>query len=203
MEEEDGGRKTERWRSGMSDEPYYCKVCKCVHGYNETCPESAKPMPGCGVPIRRTIEMSDCPQKIRNRNMQNETIENPQSASKLENEGSCAPSTGSDSARPNDKGVLRKYFEAKPNKMFSELTTACIRFVRYADKVPCAVCGKQSKKHWTCVMRFKAADINDHPFMLKLKPNYFATGTPVCEDHPMQPDEKEFLRKVRAAQRKL
>lgn len=86
--------------------------------------------------------------------------------------------------------------------MFSELTTACIRFVRYKEKVPCAVCGKQSKKHWTCVVRFKAADINDHPFVLKLKPNYFEAGTPVCEDHPTQPDEKEFLRKVRAAQRK-
>lgn len=22
----------------MSDEPYWCNTCKCMHGYNETCP---------------------------------------------------------------------------------------------------------------------------------------------------------------------
>lgn len=100
----------------------------------------------------------------------------------------------------DDKDVLRKYFEAAPTKAFSELTRACIRFVRYKEKVPCAVCDKQSKKHWTCVVRFKAANFDDQPFVLKLR-GWFKAGTPVCEAHPMQPDEKEFLRKVRGAQR--
>jgi hypothetical protein len=103
--------------------------------------------------------------------------------------------------RQNDKGVLRRYFEAVPNKMFTELTCACVRFVRYREKVPCALCGKQSKKHWTCVVRFKAANLDEHRFEVKLSRKYFAAGTPVCDDHPTQPDEKEFLRKLRATQR--
>ena len=105
------------------------------------------------------------------------------------------------SARENDKGVPRQYFEAKPHKMWSELTTACIRFVRYKEKVPCGLCGKQSNKHWTCVVRFKAANLDNCICEVELSP-YLAAGTPVCEDHPTQPDEKGFLRKVRAAQRK-
>jgi len=115
--------------------------------------------------------------------------------------GFAAPS-GSASARENDKGVPRQYFEAAPNKMFSELTRACVRFVRYKEKVPCALCGKQSKKHWTCVVRFKAANLDNCMFVVKVSPKWFEAGAPVCDDHPTQPDEKEFLRKVRAAQRK-
>jgi len=99
----------------------------------------------------------------------------------------------------NDAGVLRQYREAAPNPMFSELTRACVRFVRYKEKVPCAVCGKQRTKHWTCVVRFKAADVEKCLFELVMGPNWLAAGTPVCEDHPTQPDEREFLRQVRRA----
>lgn len=86
--------------------------------------------------------------------------------------------------------------------MFSELTWACVRFVRYEEKVPCALCGKQSKKHWTCVVRFKAANLKDSMFEVKLSKSWFKAGQPVCDDHPMQPDEKLFLRMVRDAQKK-
>jgi hypothetical protein len=113
-----------------------------------------------------------------------------------------APTACSASARKDDKGVLRKYYDAKPNPLWSELTTACLRFVRYKEKVPCALCGKQRKEHWTCVVRFKASDLEKCMFEVKLDPRWFAAGSPVCEDHPLQPDEREFLRKVRAAQRK-
>lgn len=100
---------------------------------------------------------------------------------------------------PDDAGVLRKYFEAKPNPFFSELTRACVRFVRYMEKVPCALCGKQRKNHWTCVVRFKAAETEKSQFSLVMSKNWFAAGAPVCDDHPTQPDEKEFVRKVRSA----
>ena len=106
------------------------------------------------------------------------------------------------STRKDDTGVRRQYFEAAPNKMFSELTRACVRFVRYRENVPCALCGKQSKKHWTCIVRFKAANFANCMFAVKLSPKYFDAGTPLCKNHPTQPDEREFLRKVRAAQRK-
>lgn len=101
--------------------------------------------------------------------------------------------------RQNDEGVLRQYFEAKPNKMFSALTTACIRFVRYQESVPCVLCGKRSKNHWTCVVRFKAANLGMTRMVVTLGRNYLKAGAPVCRDHPTQPDEREFLRKVRQA----
>ena len=105
--------------------------------------------------------------------------------------------------RPDDTGVLRKYYEAAPNKMFTELTRACVRFVHYKEKVPCCLCGKQKKRHWTCVVRFKAADFGKYAFSLKLSRNWFPAGSPVCSDHPTHPDEREFMRKVRAAQKAL
>jgi hypothetical protein len=74
--------------------------------------------------------------------------------------------------------------------------------VQYKESVPCVLCARRSKYHWTCVVRFKAANINDHAFVLKLSKNWFAAGAPVCRDHPTQPDEAKFMRKVQAAQRK-
>lgn len=134
--------------------------------------------------------------------MNTETVEPKSSVNEAKRKAGLAASGGSASGRANDKGVRRQYFEAAPNRMFSELTRACVRFVRYEDRVPCALCGKLSKKHWTCVVRFKAANLANCMFEVKLSPKYFAAGTPVCDDHPTQPDEKEFLRKVRASQRK-
>jgi hypothetical protein len=110
----------------------------------------------------------------------------------------CSPSS-----RQTDEGVRCQYFEAAPNRMFSELTRACVRYVRYEEKVPCALCGKQSKKHWTCVVRFKAASLNDSMFIVKLSKNWFKARQPVCCDHPTQPDEKLFLRMVKDAQKKV
>lgn len=110
-----------------------------------------------------------------------------------------APTPGS--PRVDDIGVLRKYNDPAPNPMFSEVQRACIRFVRYKEKVPCALCGKQSKKHWTGVVRFKSANLDDNHFEVKLRRNWFKAGQPVCEDHPLQPDEREFMQKVRAAHR--
>lgn len=104
--------------------------------------------------------------------------------------------------RENDSGVPRQYFEARKNKGFSELTTACLRFVRYQSSVPCGLCGKQSKTHWTCVVRFKAANLDKCMFEVKLSRQYLKAGTPVCRDHPTQPDEHEFLRKVKEAAKK-
>lgn len=110
-----------------------------------------------------------------------------------------APTPGA--SRVDDTGVLRQYFEAAPNRMFSELQRACIRIVHYKEKVPCALCGKQKKKHWTGVVRFKAANLDDNHLEAKLRRNWFKAGQPVCDDHPLQPDEKEFMRKARAAHR--
>lgn len=120
-------------------------------------------------------------------------------------EGAIASSSATCSAsgqRTNDAGVPRKYFEAKENPMFSEAQRACVRFVEYKEIVPCVLCGKRTKYHWTCVVRFKAANLNDHCFILKLSENWFPAGAPVCRDHPTQADKADFMRKVRAAQRK-
>jgi len=92
--------------------------------------------------------------------------------------------------------------EAKANPMFSPLTTACVRFVEYKETVPCLLCGRRSKYHWTCVVRFKASDFRKSMFILKTGRRWFKAGDPVCRDHPMLPDEREFVRKVRTAQRK-
>ncbi|MCL5459889.1 hypothetical protein M3M33_14730, partial [Loigolactobacillus coryniformis] len=56
--------------------------------------------------------------------------------------------------------------------------------------------------HWTCVVRFKAANLNDSMFSVKLSKNWFEAGQPLCEEHPTQPDEKLFLRMVKDAQKK-
>lgn len=103
--------------------------------------------------------------------------------------------------RKDDTGVSRQYFEAKTNHMFSELTRACVRFVHYKEKVSCALCGKQKKRHWTCIVRFKAADLDKCQFVLKFDRRWFNAGQPVCDDHPTKPDEQMFLRAVRAAQK--
>jgi hypothetical protein len=91
-----------------------------------------------------------------------------------------------DNRRTDDTGVLRKYFEARPNQMFSPVQCACIRFVHYAESVPCVLCGRLSKYHWTCVVRFKAADVRKSKFVLKLNRRWFKAGDPVCHGHPTE-----------------
>lgn len=60
---------------------------------------------------------------------------------------------------------------------------------------------KTAKKHWTGVVRFKAANMNEQVFVLKFGPGWLPAGAPVCDDHPLQPDEREFMRKVWSAQK--
>ena len=103
--------------------------------------------------------------------------------------------------RTDDTGVPRYYVEAAPNRMFSGIMTACIRFARYKEPVPCAVCGKTGKRKWTCVIRNHGRFEPDHAVSLGMPRKWFEAGTPVCEDHPMQPDERAFIRRARNAER--
>lgn len=84
--------------------------------------------------------------------------------------------------------------------MFSEVQRACTLFVRYKTAVPCAVTGRRSKHHWTSQARFKAARPGPGDFTLKFG-KWLPAGTPVLRDCIMQPDMKEFMRKVRAARK--
>ena len=102
----------------------------------------------------------------------------------------------------SDEGVPRRYFEAKGNPMFDEIQRASIRFVEYKQCVSCALCGKNRKYHWTCVVRFKAADICSGRLVLTFPREWIRAGTPVCRDHILKIDRKEFMRIARA-QRKL
>lgn len=131
----------------------------------------------------------------------------PEAKKKRRSTGVAAPAPCSASGRKtDDTGVPRRYFEAAKNPMFSPVQTACVSFVQYAESVPCALCGRQSKYHWTCVVRFKAANTNAHQFILKLSRNYFKAGAPVCRDHPTQPDEAdvhaESARRPKEAERR-
>lgn len=95
--------------------------------------------------------------------------------------------------RTDDTGVKRMYNEAAPNPMFSEIQRLAVLFVHYEEPVPCKLCGKQRKKHWTCRVRFKAGE-----FTLAMS-RWFPAGTPVCSDHPTAPDEnamRKLIRKV-------
>lgn len=103
--------------------------------------------------------------------------------------------------RTDDSGVARQYFQPKPNPMFSEEQRLATLFVRYEEAVPCAVTGKLRKTHWTCQVRFKAAAMEPGQFTLRFG-KWLKAGTPVLRDCVLQPDMAEFLRKVRAAQRK-
>lgn len=102
--------------------------------------------------------------------------------------------------RTDDTGVPRQYFHPAPNPMFSEEQRAATLFVRYKEAVPCAVSGRRSKHHWTSQVRFKAARPGPGDFVLKFG-KWIKAGTPVLRDCIMQPDMKEFARKVRAARR--
>lgn len=103
--------------------------------------------------------------------------------------------------RTSDAGVARRYFEPKPNPMFSEAQRVCTLFVQYEESVPCALCGRMSKYHWTCHARFKAVELGPLTFTLNFGRKWFEAGKPVCRGHVMQPDMREFMRKVRAARK--
>lgn len=78
------------------------------------------------------------------------------------------------------------FFEAKPNKMFTEEQRQSIRFLRYSHPVECAECGRRSKSHWTSLLSFQAMDMRGTSIVLRS-----ATGkihaplTPVCGSHPL------------------
>lgn len=84
--------------------------------------------------------------------------------------------------------------EAKPNKMFTEQMRQSVRFLCYSAHVPCAMCGKKAKIHWTMLCRFKAGDMEKSFLVLQMgKP--LPPLTPVCQDHPLGPDLPEQKKK--------
>jgi hypothetical protein len=91
-------------------------------------------------------------------------------------------------AKPSSPANEPEYFFPKPNKMFGPLVTAALRFAHYPSKVPCALCGKQRKKQWTCVVRFKAADMSAAQFQVSMCKQWIPAMSPVCSSHPMAPD---------------
>jgi hypothetical protein len=80
-------------------------------------------------------------------------------------------------------------YEAKPNPMFTEDMRQMIRFLRYNRKIPCAACGKKTKKMWTMLCSFTAADFGK--FALKRFPKTFDPLTPVCDAHPLGLPKRE------------
>lgn len=73
-------------------------------------------------------------------------------------------------------------FEAAPNDMFSEAQRANVRFLRFSHPVPCAECGKHTRKHWTMLYSFKALRM---AFVIPAESGKIHPPlTPVCDDHP-------------------
>ena len=78
-------------------------------------------------------------------------------------------------------------FDAKPNPMFSDEQTRTIRFLQYNQAVPCAECGKRSKRHWTVLYSFKATSMVSGAFTLQESGKVHLPLTPVCTNHPLAP----------------
>jgi hypothetical protein len=76
-------------------------------------------------------------------------------------------------------------FEAKPNRMFTEEQRATVRFLRYANAVPCAECGRKSKTHWTLLISFKAKTMA--AIIPKDSGKVHMPLTPVCRSHLLAP----------------
>jgi hypothetical protein len=74
---------------------------------------------------------------------------------------------------------------AKPNPMFSEEMTRSVVFLRYTQAVPCAVCGKRSKHHWTMVLSFSTVAMDT--LLARPSETVHLPLVPVCRAHPMAP----------------
>ncbi len=78
--------------------------------------------------------------------------------------------------------VLSQVNEAKPNKMFTEEQRSLVRFLTYSEAVPCSMCGRRSKRHWTMLCSFAAAEFEG--FTLKTG-RVLLPFAPVCTKHPL------------------
>jgi len=78
-------------------------------------------------------------------------------------------------------------YSARPNKLFTDEQTATVRFLRYTQAVPCAECGKRSRRHWTVLYSFTAARRVPGLFTLQESGQVHLPLTPVCLDHPLAP----------------
>lgn len=89
-------------------------------------------------------------------------------------------------ARPtHEQRPAVRYYEAKPNPLFTETQRAMIRFARYVSPTPCPFCGKLTRKHWTMLVPFGAVDVEKSFLVAEPSKETFSAGTPVCEDHPL------------------
>ena len=85
--------------------------------------------------------------------------------------------------------------EMKPNRMFDEWQRQSVRGLVYNRPVPCAVCGKKKRGHWTMLCEFKAVDFGRTVVVAVDYPQILAPLMPVCSAHPLHPayveDRKE------------
>jgi len=81
--------------------------------------------------------------------------------------------------------VRPEYFEVKKHSVFSLEITKLVRFVKYPEKIPCQICGKKTKNHWTMIVPFKGFTMA--PFVLMPAKEIFEALTPVCMNHQLSP----------------
>lgn len=80
-----------------------------------------------------------------------------------------------------------QYFDPMPNPMFPDWLTGLIAFARYPEAVPCALCGRRTRHHWTMKVPFTAVDVKAGQFQVPEGKTVFRQGSPVCRDHLMVP----------------
>lgn len=93
-----------------------------------------------------------------------------------------------------------RYGYAEANAMFSAEQTALIRFLLFKKPVPCALCGKKSKRHWTTLVPFQAVDVYDPRNFVSAQvySDLFPPLTPVCDEHPLKEDRETMHEMVAA-----
>lgn len=97
-----------------------------------------------------------------------------------------------------------KLLEAKPNKLFTEIQRASVRFMHFTQPVKCAYCGCKGRYKWTSLKFFHIAEI----FEMKVGGKVMDRGpfgknrtgrelfpplTPVCQKHIMAPNKPERM----------
>ncbi len=79
--------------------------------------------------------------------------------------------------------------DVAPNPLFTEDMRRIVRFLRFNRWIPCKECGKKRKVMWTMLCQFRV--ITPNQFTFTKSKNSFEPLTPVCSDHPLQPDWPE------------
>lgn len=69
----------------------------------------------------------------------------------------------------------------KPNPLFTEKQLQLTRFLDYSGPVPCAECGRRSRRHWTSLGTFRV--MQEMQFCLKAGEKVHLPMTPVCTKH--------------------